>query len=268
LKYIDIMFFFCSKLQWSIPQGPQAFEKNWPKDSCLCGTSVWIGSQRKSTMADKSSYPQIPATVWWGLRGILHRTPSTTIDERFLGVHLGVQDVAARQYLTELKRVGILTDEGKATPVAGRWRNDETYWSAVQEILKAVYPAGLLQVAPPEDAERQRVVSWFTHEGLGSGTAGNKAATYLMIASRTPNEAPSRGTSTQKNVAETLRSPKAKPAKQPRAGETKPASSPRQGDPMPLNVNVQIHISADATGDQIESIFSAMRRYLYDKPAA
>jgi hypothetical protein len=35
---------------------------------------------------------------------------------------------------------------------------------------------------------------------------------------------------------------------------------------MPLNINVQIHISAEATGAQIESIFSAMRRYLYDGP--
>jgi hypothetical protein len=219
-------------------------------------------------MADKNSYPQIPATVWWGLRGILQRTPSATIDERFLGVHLGVQEVAARQYLSELKRVGILTDEGKATPVAGRWRNDETYWSAVQEILKDVYPAGLLQVAPPEDAERQRVISWFTHEGLGSGTAGNKAATYLLIASRTPNEAPARSTSTQRNIPETVRSPKTQPAKQHKSEAAKSESAARHVDPMPLNVNVHIHISADATGEQIESIFSAMRRYLYDKPAA
>jgi hypothetical protein len=220
-------------------------------------------------MADKRNYPQIPATVWWGLRGILQRAPSATIDERFLGVQLGVQEVAARQYLSELKRVGILTDEGKATPLAGRWRNDETYWQAVQEILKAAYPAGLLQVAPPEDADRQKVVSWFTHEGLGSGTAGNKAATYLMIATRRPNEAPSRSNSTQKSTTETARSQKGKTvAKQPQAKAAVSESSSQQYDPMPLNVNVQIHISADATGDQIESIFSAMRRYLYDKPAA
>jgi hypothetical protein len=178
-----------------------------------------------------------------------------------------VQDAAARQYLAELKRVGILTEEGKATPVAGRWRNDETYWSAAQEILKAAYPAGLLQVAPPEDAQRQRVVSWFTHEGLGSGTAANKAATYLMIASRTPNEAPGRTPSASKGTAEPTRGTKAKAAKPQKPSEQKSDSGMRKGDSVPLNVNVQIHISADATGEQIESIFSAMRRYLYDNPA-
>jgi hypothetical protein len=220
-------------------------------------------------MADKNSYPQIPATVWWGLRGILQRNPSATIDERFLGIHLDVQEVAARQYLSELKRVGILTDEGKATPIAGRWRNDETYWSAVQEILKAVYPSGLLQVVPPEDADRQKAVSWFTHEGLGSGTAGNKAATYLMIASRKPAESPTRSATVQKGVPEASRT-KAKPksVSQSREVDTTSNETRRSVDLIPLNVNLQIHISADATGEQIESIFSAMRRYLYDKPTA
>jgi len=217
-------------------------------------------------MADKSSYPQIPATVWWGLRSILQRTPSATIDDRFLMVQLGVQEAAARQYLSELKRVGLLSEEGKATPVAGRWRNDETYWGAVQEILKAVYPPGLLQVAPPEDAQRQKVVSWFTHEGLGSGTAGNKAATYLLIASRTPNESPARSSSSPKASAEPARVAKVTAAKRPQARQESNQSVSRKVEAMPLNINVQIHISADATGEQIEAIFSAMRRYLYDSP--
>jgi hypothetical protein len=218
-------------------------------------------------MADKNSYPQIPGTVWWGMRAILQRTPNATIDDRFLSVHLGVQEAAARQYLAELKRVGLLTDEGKATPVAVRWRSDEHYWSAVQEILKGVYPSGLLEVAPPEDAQRDKVVSWFMHEGLGSGTAGNKAATYLLIATRNPNEAPSRNAPSQKNAADGVRAPKVAPAKQRPVREQKPEAGSRRIDSMPLNINVQIHISADATGDQIESIFSAMRRYLYETPA-
>jgi hypothetical protein len=217
-------------------------------------------------MADSASFPQIPSTVWWGIRGILQRTPNATIDERFLGIHLGVQEAAARQYLTELKRVGLLTDEGKATPVAGRWRHDETYWPAVQEILKGVYPSGLLQVAPPGEADRGRVVSWFTREGLGSGTAGNKAATYLLIGSRTPNEAPGRASVSQKATSDSPRPQKPKaPKERPPVQKVQPANSQeRRFDALPLNINVQIHISADATTEQIESIFGAMRRYLYE----
>jgi hypothetical protein len=56
----------------------------------------------------------------------------------------------------------------------------------------------------------------------------------------------------------------------PREGAKDSKSPPqgRSGEAFPLNVNVQIHISADAGTEQIESIFQAMRRYLYDAPAS
>ena len=73
-------------------------------------------------MAEKNRYPQIPSTVWWGVRSIIQRTPNATIDERLLGVQLGVQEVAAKAYIGELRSVGILTDEYKVTPLAHKWR--------------------------------------------------------------------------------------------------------------------------------------------------
>ncbi len=220
-------------------------------------------------MADKVSFPQIPSTVWWGVRALLQRSPSATISERTLGVELQVQEAAARQYIAELKRAGILNDENKATPLAGRWRHDDTYADAVSEILSNAYPEDLIQVAPPELGDRQKVISWFTREGLGVGTAGNKAATYLLIGSATPNESPARGAAaSQKNGSREKRPTKQAASTAPvKSQAQKPVEKPArnaQFEPMPLNVNVQIHISAEASSDQIESIFSAMRRYLYD----
>jgi hypothetical protein len=219
-------------------------------------------------MAEKLSYPQLPSTVWWGVRGILQRSPNATIDERALGVELAVQEVAARQYLTELKRVGILNDENKATPVAQKWRHDETYGEAVDEILKNAYPEGLIQIAPRGTADRQKVTSWFAREGLGTGTAGNKAATYLLIGSDVPNEPPPRGSaglqrSSTRKVSQTTHAP-AQPPSQLSSKSTENRAQSSLPTPMPLNINVQIHISAEASGEQIETIFAAMRRYLYD----
>lgn len=222
-------------------------------------------------MADKQRYPQIPSTVWWGVRSVLQKTPSATIDERFLGVQLGVQEAAARAYLLELRSVGLLTEDGKATPLAQKWRLDDSYSQAVEEIIAQAYPEGLRNVAPASEADRQKVVSWFMREGLGQGAAGNKAATYLLIGSPTPNEAPGR------SAARAVREQADAPTATPRSAETKlrPTVKPRRAsrnsppsgfDVMPLNVNVQIHIGADAGADQIESIFRAMKRYLYDAP--
>jgi hypothetical protein len=49
----------------------------------------------------------------------------------------------------------------------------------------------------------------------------------------------------------------------------KQSSAGRSGSRSPqLAVNVQIHISADATSEQINAIFSAMRQYFDDSEAA
>jgi hypothetical protein len=232
-------------------------------------------------MADKSRYPQIPGTVWWGVRSILNRTPNTTIDERLLGVQLQAQEAAAKQYINELRQVGVITDEGKATSLAQRWRLDDTYADAVADLIEATYPPSLVDIAPPGDAERNKVVSWFQREGLGQGAAGNKAATYLLLSSPTPNEAPktqpkagksespARSKSGRTKVApQGQSSDKASTAVQNDEADLSPnRSSTRSAETFPLNVNVQIHISADAGTEQIESIFQAMRRYLYDAPA-
>lgn len=220
-------------------------------------------------MADKNSFPQIPSTVWWGVRNILQRAPSTTIDERLLSVQLAVQDAASRQYILELKRAKILSEDNKATALAQKWRLDETYVEAVDEIIAAIYPEGLLDVAPPGEADRQKVVSWFLHEGLGQGAAGNKAATYLLLSSREPNEAPGRAVATKK--PDTGKQPRGTSVSKPKtisaASQRAASPSPRSySESYPLNINVQIHISADAGTDQIESIFAAMRRYLHDDP--
>lgn len=225
-------------------------------------------------MAEKNRYPQIPSTVWWGVRSILQRTPNATIDERLLGIQIGVQEAAAKAYVAELRSVGILTEDGKASPLAQKWRLDETYSEAVAELIANAYPEGLRDVAPPAEGDRQKIVSWFQREGLGQGAAGNKAATYLLIGSTSPNEAPTRGGVRQKKEASDALGSKTRPAadrKPPVARGKPPRASnqeiPRGGlDSFPLNVNVQIHISADAGAEQIESIFRAMRRYLYDAP--
>jgi len=229
-------------------------------------------------MADKTRYPQIPSTVWWGLRSILQRTPRATIDEGILGAQIGVQSAAAKQYISELRAIGILTEDGKATSLANKWRLDETYQEAAQEIIRASYPVGLVEWAPPEDANRQNIMSWFERQGLGTGSARNKAATYLLLGSSTPNDAPQRASSgrdianrpTQRTASNASATSVARNGVSFAAKKASSASTTgrrdgrRDASAMPLNINVQIHISADAGQEQIESIFSAMKRYLND----
>lgn len=220
----------------------------------------------------EQSFPQIPSTVWWGVRALLQRTPRAKFDDQMLAAELGVQPVAAKQYFVELRRVGILDDDGRGTELASRWRMAESYVEAVKEIAQRVYPEGLVTIAPPGAAERQKVVNWFMNQGLGEGSAKNKAATYLLITNDEPGASPS---STPRSAAPKSTGKK-EPATKSATTSSRPKVSPKaissanrtqnaeNGDSniMPLNVNVQIHISADASSEQIESIFLAMKKYL------
>ena len=216
-------------------------------------------------MAETPSYPQIPTTVWWGARTLLRKSPNATFDDAFLAINLGVQPAAARQYVAELRKVGLLNDESKATPLAMKWRNDETYREAANEVVRLSYPQSLLDVAPPGEADRSKVTTWVMHNGLGEATARNKAATYMLMA----NDPAQDGTEQKSTAPRSTQLEKKVVKKTDReVAQVKPESSKRAGaDFMPLNVNVQIHISADASGDQIEKIFSSMRKYLHDDSA-
>jgi len=217
-------------------------------------------------MADQI-FLQIPATVWWGVRQIMLKTPRQKFDEKTLAASLNVQIAASRQYLAELKKAGLLDDDGRTTDLAGRWRLDETYPQAVEELASANYPEELIAHAPPGDADRQWVVNWFKLQGLGEGSAKNKAATYLLITSATPNASPiapaksdSKKPAKTKGKASAVTAPAA-PSRTDTADRSV-SDSKSEGGLMPLNVNVQIHISADASKDQIDNIFSAMKKYL------
>ena len=229
-------------------------------------------------VSDKNRYPQIPATVWWGVRAILNKTPNAVLDDRFLAIQLGVQEVAARQYITEHTAVGLLNEEKKATPLALKWRLDSSYPDAVEQMVANLYPQALRDLAPHAEGDRQKATSFFMREGFGQGAAGNKAATYFLIGAANPNESPVRATQPRPAKADGdspgtgakgTRSRKSASTKVNGASTKEIHTSRTNGstdsNAIPLNVNVQIHISADAGTEQIEAIFSAMRRYLYDK---
>ncbi len=217
----------------------------------------------------KPNFPQIPSTVWWGIREQFKKSVPAKVSDSYLVAQLNVQGTAAQQYLRELKRVGLLDDDGKPTDAAKKWRFDDTYREAADSILRTAYPAELIELAPPTDHDRAKAIRWFMQAGdLGEGAAKNKAATYFMIGSNEPPAdlaSPKAAKAAPKRPSAPRETP-AKDRKAVRAADgpvsTPPESSAPGMEAMPLNVNVQIHISADASSEQIEAIFANMKKYL------
>lgn len=214
-------------------------------------------------MAEKTGYPQIPGRVWWGIRDLLNRSPGMKFEDSNLAATLDVQLAAARQYLSEMKRIGVLGDDGAATDLGKKWRLDDDYDAAVAVILEGSYPASLISIAPPGSADRAMVEKWFVNSGLGSGTAKNKAGTYVMIANDRPGETRVRASAPQPKRDDNSTAKSGREKQVTARASTLPIRG-SSGSLMPLNLNVQIHISAEATSEQIEKIFASMRKNLYD----
>lgn len=208
------------------------------------------------------NYPQLPKGVWQGVWALLRKTPSRKMDEKALAAELGVQATAAKAYARELMKIGILDEEFRPTDLANRWRQNGKDSALIEEILEKSYPQDLRDLAPVGDIDRDKVIRWFISDGLGEGSAKNKAATYIMLtegideesvsspAKSSPKQSKARG---EKNRDIDPVKIKAKP------DQRKPSDG---GDFKPeLAVNIQIHISADASSDQIDAIFSSMAKY-------
>jgi len=214
-------------------------------------------------MNEKVTYPQIPSTVWWGVRKILINKPSVQLTEKTLAFQLNVQEAAAKVYLRELQKVGILSEENRPTPLANEWRLDNSYSNAIPKILETAYPSDLLDVIDVNEVDRETVKDWFLLEGLGAGSAGNKAATLVLLASSEPSEA----TSSTKTPASKTGVKGEKTITHKPSNIKKKQKVPSNKEPsqnlMPLNINLQIHISADSTNEQIDKIFQSMKEHLY-----
>jgi hypothetical protein len=178
--------------------------------------------------------------------------------------------------VSPLRRLGLIEEDGALTPRGNKWRVDASYAEACDEILAEVYPEELtLLTGDDGKPDLSRIKVWFDHKGFGDSNARQMAATYAMIAGRDVPEAPQPeakkppakkaaarpSTRATKSVAEPSHdgAGEENPPKQP-----EPAHRPQRGTTGPnVHLDIQIHIPADASLEQIDQIFASMAKHLY-----
>lgn len=75
---------------------------------------------------------------WWKLRKKFKSAfPKGVITEEYLASVLGMQIASVKNngILSNLRALGLLDDENKCTDLANRWRLDDTYAAACEEML-------------------------------------------------------------------------------------------------------------------------------------
>lgn len=223
----------------------------------------------------KRNFPMLPVGHWWSLRRKFKQSIPGVVTDNYLAtvLDMGVESARAN-VLPFLKTLSLIDEDGKPKERARLWRDDSHYPEVCQAILKEVYPKDLLDAVPDPRQNREGAKRWFAnHTGAGDSACGRMAALYTVLVEADPASQPesqkSQPSGKPRKVA--AGKPRSKPeAKQKLSVEAQRAASspaPDHGhnNAPGISINLQIHISADASPEQIEQIFAAMAKHIYKR---
>jgi Family of unknown function (DUF5343) len=226
-------------------------------------------------VATDAGYPKVSSKAWGVLRARASSAPSTKFTPSTVATLLDMasEQSARANVISGFRRIGLIDDDGALTDRGNRWRNDASYSDACQEIVEEVYPADLAAFTTAEGApDKTQISTWFQHKGFGGSNATQMAATYALIAEK---ELPDVSKGDNKKVATKPRASRQKTRKSavsPTASHEQPvvtsapASQPTQAGSGPnVHLDIQIHIPANASLEQIDQIFASMSKHLYQR---
>lgn len=222
----------------------------------------------------KKSYPMLPVAHWWTLRRKFIQSIPGVVTDNYLATVLGMAERSAQgNVLPYLKKLGIIDEDGKTGEMAKKWRDDQHYPEVCKEMLIEVYPQELLD-AVTDPKHRAQAERWFANDtGTGEVAARRMAALYMVLLEADPSKQAEqeKGEHTKKAVsghAEKKAEKKINMKTAPNSTAPAPAHVDHKAahatSQMPcININLEIHISADSTPEQIDQIFLSMAKHIY-----
>lgn len=224
-----------------------------------------------------NSYPTLSASNWWALRQKFTQSIPSIITASLLASILNMlENSAATNIIPNLKQVGIIDQDGKPTDRAKLWRDDQDYPKVCKDIIDEVYPQELRDIKVFEDSDKEAVKRWFSRAtGAGASSVGKMVAFYLLLVESNPlkNTTTVKKATTTKATSKAPINGKKVSEKQPQdqeasaivkkdnVNEGKHSTYPNQPS---MNINLQIHISSEASVEQIDKIFESMAKHIYN----
>ena len=219
------------------------------------------------------SFPMLPVNHWWALREQFKHSIPGVITVTYLGSVLNVQPDSARaNILPYLKEFGLIDDEGKPEELATRWRDDEHYPEVCNTILHKVYPDELIAAVSDGGKGRETIMRWFANStGKGKTAVERMTAIYVVLSEADISKKPGKkgGKESKKTKEKALNKADGSLS----TSNTKPKTddhpreryTPTAPEAPGIHINLEIHISSDASPDQIDKIFESMAKHIYKK---
>lgn len=222
-------------------------------------------------MADeKRQYPLLAVGTWWKLREKFRQSIPGILTDNYLATILSIDPNSARNnIIPNLRIIGLIDDEGKTNQeLAKAWRDDGHYPEVCKNIFEKVYPRELADAVHAPSENREAVERWFSiNTGLGVSAIKKMSAFYIMLSEADVSKKPDK-----KQKEPSLKKTKIIPTK---LEQTKPPPATitehhtgtqlTSHDFPSINIRLEIHISSDASPDQIDKIFESMAKHIYKK---
>lgn len=227
---------------------------------------------------DSISYPMIAKKNWWLLRRQFSKAIPTVLSPEYVSNLLGISSQSASSnIIVPFKVIGLIDSEMKPTDRAVKWRDNDAYSAVCEEILSEVYPQELRELFIGPEIDRKRLERWFqSNVRVGENAATKMASFYSLLHAADLNDETDVKSGTPRAQSK-VRGPRTQPRSI--AGSNGSTSSesvvangpdPREyvaedsaGSRPSLHVDIQIHISSDATAEQIDQVFASMAKHLY-----
>jgi hypothetical protein len=228
--------------------------------------------------APKRVYPYITSRQWAELRAKFQQTLPGKVTSTYLQSVFNFAEKAARNLLPQLRLVGLIDSGGVPTDLARSFRLDSDYADAANSIVQTIYPDELRDLFPGPTEDVMPVAQWFMrHTGGGQASAVMQARFYLLLtsgrlpalektaAARNPKATKATKATTSSAPSRVRELAEAVPTDREETPEA-PSSTVSPSTQMPgLHLDIQIHIDAAATADQIDQVFASMAKHLYGR---
>lgn len=215
----------------------------------------------------KEKFPMMPEKVWWTLRKKFKQTLPANVSLSYLSTVLSIGQETAANIISPLKRIGLINEDGVLQDRANEWRNDEKYTEVCSKMRTELYPQELIDLYPkPTDNDKDSIGSWFAiRSRVGTAAAKKMSSFYILLSEANPSAESEVKVKPRVDKAET------KPKSETKVTEIKmqaPVETKKIGGEeaelgIPsININIEVHISSDASTDQIDKIFESMAKHL------
>lgn len=213
-------------------------------------------------------FPKIGESNWWNLRELFKNKVPVAVTASYLSTALSMKEKSAKvNIINPFKKIDLIDDNGSPTDLAYDWRDDKKYSEVCKILIKRIYPQELQDLFSSAEIDQEQLTSWFMNYcRCGTPAAKMYGAFYRLLLRADPTEAGKKQNSqispSRKQRPDTKRAAKGdelkNPDRKPDNGKNPKSRGSKNSFRPSVNINIQIHISPEATPKQIDEIFKSM----------